>query len=404
MGRCRVGCSQWEGGNTTSATYPPSKTAEAVGPRTGENVALGQSYWVKVEAINLCRSVPMPQRRDLRHPRRGPSAKSSDQAHGKPSKSPWAWLRLPRIPWRSPELWSRLRLFSLAAIGALSVIITLDLVWQTDRGGTSREQLNAATMAEKPQRAITVLVIGSDADTLQAASNGSAPAGQANGDAMFLVRVNLDGPLQILNLPVDLAVMLPGRSEPQRLGDLYRQGGIALTADVLRELLKLRAMAPDRYVVVPRRALRQIVSDLGGLEVNPPRTMRYEDKSQKLKIDLQSGLQRLDGVNVEHLVRFKDQWLGEAGRRKNQELVIASLWEAMEQPETLARLPGLIEAVEGQVKTNLSLAETLSLLAAGLDDTGPVQFNRLPLEPIKESHGGLRQLSPNNDGPLWKAP
>ena len=259
-------------------------------------------------------------------------------------------------------------------------------------------------MAEKPQRAITVLVIGSDADTLQAASNGSAPAGQANGDAMFLVRVNLDGPLQILNLPVDLAVMLPGRSEPQRLGDLYRQGGIALTADVLRELLKLRAMAPDRYVVVPRRALRQIVSDLGGLEVNPPRTMRYEDKSQKLKIDLQSGLQRLDGVNVEHLVRFKDQWLGEAGRRKNQELVIASLWEAMEQPETLARLPGLIEAVEGQVKTNLSLAETLSLLAAGLDDTGPVQFNRLPLEPIKESHGGLRQLSPNNDGPLWKAP
>ena len=172
----------------------------------------------------------------------------------------------------------------------------LNLVWQeADRGGTSPEQLTAANLAKKPQRAVTVLVIGSDADKLQAPSNGAAPAGPANGDALFMVRVNPEGPLQVLNLPVDLAVMLPGQSEPQRLGDLYRQGGVALTADVVRELLGLRAPAPDRYLVLPRRALRQVVSDLGGLEVSPPRTMRYEDKSQKLKIDLQSGLQRLNG-------------------------------------------------------------------------------------------------------------
>jgi len=347
----------------------------------------------------------MPQRRDLRHPRRGPSPTSSDPPRGKPLKSPRAWLRLPRIHWRSPELWSRLWLLSLAAVGAIAAIILLDLVWrEADRSGTSADQLTAASLGEKPQRAVTVLVIGSDADKLQGPSSGAAPAGPANGDALILVRVNPEGPLQILNLPVDLAVMLPGQSEPQRLGDLYRQGGIALTADVLRELLGLRAPAPDRYVVLPRRVLRQVVSEMGGLEVSPPRTMRYEDKSQKLKIDLQSGLQRLNGVNVEHLVRFKDKWLGEAGRRQNQELVIASLWEAMAQPKTLVRLPELLEAVEGQVDTNLSLEEALSLLAAGLDDERPIQFTSLPLEPIKESHGGLRQLSISNDGSLWKAP
>lgn len=180
--------------------------------------------------------------------------------------------------------------------------------------------------------------------------------------------------------------------------------GVALTADVVRELLGLRAPAPDRYLVLPRAALRRLVSDLGGLEVSPPRTMRYEDKAQKLKIDLQSGLQRLNGTDVEHLVRFRDQWLGESGRRSNQQLVIASLREGLGQPELLARLPDLLEQFQGQVDTNLSQQEALSLLAAGLDDQRQIQFDAIPLEPINAGHGGMRQLPKGAPAVLWKEP
>jgi hypothetical protein len=56
------------------------------------------------------------------------------------------------------------------------------------------------------------------------------------------------------------------------------------------------------------------------------------------------------------------------------------------------------------VETNLSARESLSLLAAGLDDQRPIQFTRLPLKPANKEFGGLRQLEIPTGKALWKAP
>jgi LCP family protein required for cell wall assembly len=285
------------------------------------------------------------------------------------------------------------------------MLTLLSALWpRYDRTEEPRSEITASSLADKPRRAVTVLVIGTDADRLDATSNGAAPPGLANSDALLLLRVNPKGPLQVLNLPTELAVMLPGQSKPQRLGDLYHRGGVALTADAVRELAGLDPPKPDRFLVLPRGALRKLVDSLGGLELNPPRTMRYQDKAQKYKIDLQSGLQRLDGGQVEQMLRFRDKWLGEAGRRANHQLVETALRQQLGRPEQLGRLDELLRGLEGKVQTNLSEAESLSLLSASLDDKRPVQFSSLPLAPEKKEHGGLRQLDRNASGPLWKAP
>jgi len=294
---------------------------------------------------------------------------------------------------------------SLAGLGAVGMLTLLSALWpRYDRTEEPRSEITASSLADKPRRAVTVLVIGTDADRLDATSNGAAPPGLANSDALLLLRVNPKGPLQVLNLPTELAVMLPGQSKPQRLGDLYHRGGVALTADAVRELAGLEPPKPDRFLVLPRGALRKLVDSLGGLELNPPRTMRYQDKAQKYKIDLQSGLQRLDGGQVEQMLRFRDKWLGEAGRRANHQLVETALRQQLGRPEQLGRLDELLRGLEGKVQTNLSEAESLSLLAASLDDKRPVQFSSLPLAPEKKEHGGLRQLDRNAPSPLWKAP
>ncbi len=314
------------------------------------------------------------------------------------------WLLSP-LRFFTPSSLGRLALLGLAGLGSVAMVTLLGIVWpRQDRAEEPRGEITAATLAEKPRRPITVLVIGTDADRLGSPSNGAAPPGPANSDALLLLRVNPKGPLQVLNLPPELAVMLPGESKPQRLGDLYRRGGVALTADATRELVGLKPPKPDRYLVLPRGVLRQLVDKLGGLELNPPRTMRYEDKTQKYRIDLQSGLQRLDGAHVEQMVRFRDKWLGEAGRRVNHQLVETALRQQLARPEQLSRLPKLLQGLEGKVETNLSDAELLSLLAAGLDDQRPVAFASLPLAPENKEHGGLRQLSKDASGTLWKAP
>ena len=290
-------------------------------------------------------------------------------------------------------------------MGALLGSMVLGLVWrEPDRAGSDSLETTPATLAEKPRRPITVLVIGLDGERIGDAVNNAAPAGPPEADALLLVRVNPKGPLQVLNLPVELAVRIPGSSEPVGLGSLYQRGGVALTADVVRELVGLEPPRPDRYLVLPRSALRRIVDRVGGLELSPPQVMRYQDKAQKYKIDLQSGLQRLNGSQVEQLVRFRDPGLGDSGRRIDHQLVETGLRERFRQPEQVSQLPDLLRDLQGQVETNLSARESLSLLSAGLDDQRPIQFTRLSLKPANKDFGGLRQLDVAPGKALWKAP
>ncbi len=317
-----------------------------------------------------------------------------DRSSGAPRPAPEPGLRR-----------RRLAQAGLALVGAVGGLGLLGLVWpEYDPALATDQEITPATLAEKPRRPITVLVIGSDADSLGAPQNGAAPRGPANADALLLVRVNPKGPLQVLQLPVELAVNLPGSRSPVALGSLYRVGGAGLTSDVVRELVGLEASRPDRYVVLPRGALRQLVDGLSGLEVNPPGTLRYRDRSLNYRIDLQGGLQTLSGPQVEQLVRYRDRWLGEQSRRRNHEIVITGIRERLSRPDVLQQLPALLSGLQGKVETNLSGRETLSLLAAGLDNDRPILWASLPLDPQKPGHGRLRQLRAAAPQPLWPVP
>jgi LCP family protein required for cell wall assembly len=350
----------------------------------------------------------MSRRRDSRPSSRRPPQGSRRRAErgaadGPVSDAPaQARLRLPRL--RLPSRRS-LRLGASAVVGAMAAAWLLGLAWPLkDRSAAPRQEITAATLAEKPGRPITVLVIGIDADRIGAGVNGAAPAGPANSDALMLIRINPQGPLQVLNLPPELAISLPGEKKPVALGSLYRKGGVALVADTVRELVGMEDPKPDRYLVLSRGAMRDLVNGLDGLDLNPPRKMNYEDKALKYRIDLLPGLQQMGGAQVEQMLRFRDRWLGEGGRRANHQVVQTALRQRMARPEQLAGLPTLLAGLRDKVDTNLGARETLSLIAAALDDDRPVQFSRLPLDPAQKEHGSLRQLAKSMPQPFWVAP
>jgi hypothetical protein len=84
----------------------------------------------------------------------------------------------------------------------------------------------------------------------------------------------------------------------------------------------------------------------------------------------------------------------------------------------------LVRHLKGQVTTNLSEAEILSLLAAGLAQPDSVQFSSIPLAPLtspslndssltssKQPPGGLgakaaptRHIASDAPSPLWPSP
>lgn len=317
----------------------------------------------------------------------------------------------PSQPRRGPTL---LRLGALA-VGMATGAGLIGVLWPIgDRATEPLQQLTPADLAKPPSRSITLLVIGLDSERPGDPLNKAAPRGAANADALLLVRVNPQGPLQVLSLPPNLAVQLPGQKRPQSLGSLYRIGGVALTADAVRNLVGLDSGQPARFLVLGRSNLRSLVDGLGSIAANPTLALRYKDKSQRFSINLQGGLQRLKGNQVEQLVRYRDPDRPEESRQDNQQLVVRSLLRELAMPEQLGQLANLLKSLNNQgVVTNLSQPETLSLLAAGLDQAENVQLTSLPLAPAPDqeqepnsSRGtklGLREISSSAPEPLWPA-
>jgi LCP family protein required for cell wall assembly len=269
-----------------------------------------------------------------------------------------------------------------AGLGVAAGVLLVGALWpESDRAVREEALPSAASLAELPSRPITVLLIGSDADRRGAVRNDAAPPGPANSDALLLVQVDPNAPLQVLSLPIETPVTLPGNKKPVALGSLYRRGGPALVAGATAELVGLPKGQPDRYLVLPRSALRELVDGLGRVEISPDRSMKYTDKAQKLTIQLEGGLQLLGGRQMEHLLRFRDKERGEEGRRERQQMAVESVLRQMGQRQQLQQLPDLLGRLQNQVDTNLTQSEALSLLAAALQPSQPVRFRSLPVDP-----------------------
>ena len=161
-----------------------------------------------------------------------------------------------------------LRLGAIAlGVGATGWL--LSVLWpEPDRAAKEASTKSDAitNLAPFPSAPVMVLVVGIDANQLGESSNQAAPLGRANADALLLLRVSAEEPLQVLQLPSEIAVQLPGSDSPTSLSSLWQSGGVALLNDAIQDILGSTQQSPQRYVVMPRTALRTLVDGLGDVD------------------------------------------------------------------------------------------------------------------------------------------
>ena len=292
-------------------------------------------------------------------------------------------------------------LVTLAGVGATGW--ALSTVWpEQDRvaRGAPPSVDNPASLAPYPLEPVTVLLVGVDSDTLSAASNQAAPQGPANADALLLLRISSAEPLQLLQVPVELAVQLPGSQQPMALGGVWQQGGVALTVDALQEIIGLPVGVPQRYVVMPRNGLRTVVEALGEVEVTLNQTYQRTDKAQGYTVNLQAGRQSLNGAQAEQLVRYRKDSQDHPNRRIRQQILLRAMISQVQSASGIGIIRGLLEDIAGQMDTNLSEAEMLGLAAALITSPSPATITQLPLA-TRAGKQTLRQLKPGLSQPLW---
>ncbi len=198
-------------------------------------------------------------------------------------------------------------------------------------------------------------------------------------DTMLLFRFDPGtGKLAVLSIPRDTRTYIEGRGVV-KINEANAQGGPALTALTVSELLG--GVNIDRYVRINVQGVEKLIDTLGGLTVNVPQAMKYQDDSQHLYINLKAGKQHLNGDQVLQLLRFRHDGLGDIGRIKRQQIVMKAFSEQALNPLTLARLPQILSVIQSHVDANLNLEELFALTGFGVSvDRAQVKFLTLPGE------------------------
>jgi len=196
-------------------------------------------------------------------------------------------------------------------------------------------------------------------------------------DVILLLRFDPQNKkLVVLSIPRDTRVLIEGYGM-KKINSANREGGPALTARTVSNLLN--GVTIDRYVRINVLGVGKLINALGGIIVNVPKDMKYQDNSQHLYINLKAGRQHLNGNQALQLLRYRRDALGDIGRIQRQQIVMRALIEQSLNPVTLTRLPQILNVIKENIDTNLTLEEILTLLGFGArTDRSNMQMLMLP--------------------------
>ncbi len=250
---------------------------------------------------------------------------------------------------------------SSTLLGASLALLTP--LW-SNRNSSNQEQYSGISKTRSPfvpyqlSRAVNILVMG--IDPLSGVRNTSPEIFTGSSDTILLLQLNPnDKTVKVLSIPKDSQVVIPevGLAKISLANSL---GGSSLAARVVSRTLN--NVPIDRYVRVTTNAFRELVDQLGGVEVFVPQRMSYQDATQKLEIDLAPGWQTLNGSQAEQFARFRDSSIGEITRVQRQQSLLKALRDRLTSSTVLPRLPQLSHMMQNYVDTNLSLEEMLALV------------------------------------------
>jgi len=207
---------------------------------------------------------------------------------------------------------------------------------------------------------VNILILGIDNSGHPHKGNYTpAEALAGNSDTMLVVRLQPNNnQISVLSIPRDTLVSLP-KIGIDKLNDANVRGGPKLAAEAVSQLLE--GVSIDRYVRLDTEGFIHLVDALGGVEVTVPKQMDYTDKTQHLNIHISPGRQKLDGLHLQEYVRFRHDRLGDIGRVQRQQEVLKEILHTLLQPESIGKLPQILQVVKDNVETDLSLQEILAV-------------------------------------------
>ena len=191
----------------------------------------------------------------------------------------------------------------------------------------------------------------------------------------MLVNFNMkEGNLSVMQIPRDTYIEIDrvrGRinttmvtmrgaaysKDPSLSQEELLKAGMSGMCELLEKTLCIQI---DGYAHVNLEGFRGIIDAIGGVSMDVPYDMDYEDPDQNLYIHLKAGSQLLDGKKAEMFVRFRSGYVqADIGRIDAQKMFLTALFKQLKAKMTVSTIPKLAEQVFKYVTTDVPLADII---------------------------------------------
>lgn len=144
----------------------------------------------------------------------------------------------------------------------------------------------------------------------------------------------------------------------------FKSGPTSFLASVVREKFGVEA---DDYVNINPNGFRELIDYLGGVDIDVPYDMDYEDPSQDLYIHIKKGSRHLDGEGAEGFVRFRQGYredgsffeIGDTKRKENQLYFLKALIKQKGTIKNITKIPGMISLLGKNIQHSIGLGDAL---------------------------------------------
>jgi LCP family protein required for cell wall assembly len=218
---------------------------------------------------------------------------------------------------------------------------------------------------------LTILLLGTDED--RAPGGRTVDREAARSDMIMVARLHFaDKRITGITIPRDTLARVPGHGT-NRINAYHSFGGPSLAKEAVEGLIGVKI---DRVVVVNYRVFQQMVDLIDGIDINVEKRLRYSDERGGLFIDLEPGLQRLDGYHAMGYVRYRrDSDFNRQERQRN--FLVAFKNQALENKTKIPILSTKVGELTGHAFSDRELV-ALGFFAKGVESSN-IKLGMLPV-------------------------
>lgn len=199
--------------------------------------------------------------------------------------------------------------------------------------------------------------------------------GNGNADTIMVASFDTqNNKVGVISIPRDTLV-----DEPRSVKKINGAYGVGGVQELLREASELVGFQIDHYIKVDIAAFKAIVNELGGVSFYVPCDMYHNDGAGFI-IDLEEGLQWLNGDQALQLVRYRGYANADIGRIQTQQKFLTEMAKQTLKVSNLAKIGSFADIFARYVDTDLTLTDIIfyATQAVGLDMASDVTFATLP--------------------------